>query len=320
MDTADTKKSTKSSEGDLRTLLIVLSFHGAQDTLDCLTSIYCDKPTAADVLVVDNAPNDGTVEILRHTFPALEILELAENSGWAGGNNAGIKLALERGYDLLCLMNNDITVDPGTIDRLIEAASSVGPGLMHPRFHDHYAPDVVQHNTAHDQTALPGHLDIHLMHHAYGACMMVHADLFKRVGLFDERFFLQLEETDFYTRAEAMGFAARVCLQGRVLHKESVSFGGKVSPTKTYYMLRNQLLFGEKHASGITGRIEMLRRMYWGMQGILGSNLNAWRVLRWLCSNEATAIAGRAGIRDYVMRRFGKMPEATANILRTRMG
>jgi GT2 family glycosyltransferase len=303
-----------------RTLLIVLSYHGAEDTIECLASIYRDKPDSADVLVVDNASGGGTVEALRAAFPALEIMVLAENRGWAGGNNAGITLALQRGYGLICLMNNDLSVNAGALPRLIAAAWRLGPCMLHPVIYDYHAPDVAQHDESRWAQPLEAHPGIFPMSYAYGACMMVHAELFHRVGLFDERFFLQLEEGDFFARAVKLGYASRLCVEARVLHKESVSFGGRVSPMKTYYSLRNQLLFAEKHALGPAGYKNALRRFFWSTQSIIGPDPTIWQALRWLCSGDINAVAGRAGIRDYILRRFGKMPESTARALRARPG
>jgi hypothetical protein len=318
MDMAEPHAAIAAAAG--RTLLIVLSYHGVEDTIECLASIYRDKPERADVLVVDNASGPGTVASLRGAFPTLEIMALDENRGWAGGNNAGITLALQRGYGLICLMNNDLSVNPGALARLINAAGRLGPCMLHPTIYDYHAPDIAQHDTSRWDEALADHPDIVPMTYAYGACLMVHAELFRHVGLFDERFFLQLEESDFYARAIKLGYLARQCIEARVLHKESVSMGGKVSPMKTYYSLRNQLLFAEKHSFGLAGYRHALARFFWGTQNILGPHPTIWRVLRWLCSRDINAVAGRAGIADYIRRRFGKMPEATARALRARSG
>lgn len=299
-----------------RCLLIVLSFNGADDTIECLASIFRDKPATADVLVVDNASAPGTVAALRAAFPGVEILPLAENTGWAGGNNAGIALALQRAYGLICLLNNDLSINEGALARMIDAAGRLGPTMLHPVIHDYFAPEIAQHDISRWTEAMAGHPDIFPMTYAYGACLMVHAELFRRVGLFDERYFLQMEESDFYERAVRLGYGAHLCGSARVLHKESVSMGGKVSPLKTYYSVRNRLLFAEKHAGGLLAYAHAWRGMFWHLRGLAVADASPWRFLRWLGSSDPYATASRAGIGHYLTRRFGKMPDATARALR----
>jgi GT2 family glycosyltransferase len=81
-----------------------------------------------------------------------------------------------------------------------------------------------------------------ILRYAYGACLGIHRSIFEKIGLFDERFFLQLEETEFYTRARASGSIAVCNLGVQIFHKESRAFGGISAPIKTYYATRNHML------------------------------------------------------------------------------
>src|SRR5712691_1075109 len=79
--------------------VIVLNWNGRDDTLACIGSLAgMDYPNFA-VIVVDNGSTDGSVTALRHRFPHLEIVETGRNLGFAGGNNVGMRLALDRGAD-----------------------------------------------------------------------------------------------------------------------------------------------------------------------------------------------------------------------------
>ena len=268
----------------MRAALIVLSFNHVRDTIECLQSIYRTKPARADVIVVDNASASGTVAELRHAFPSVEFIELQDNMGWAGGNNVGIRAALKGGYDLVCLMNNDIVVCDGALDNMLQIAENVEPCLMHPIIYYYYELDKVQIGPSQQNTSIPGHDHLYVLDFAYGACLMIHTKVFQAIGLIDERYFLQLEETDFYLRAAKAGFRSLCCTNARVLHKESVSLGGKQSPIKIYYMVRNSLLIAEKHANGIIGHAISLRQFIWTLWNLAGNDASLAKFLRWLFS------------------------------------
>ena len=301
----------------MRAALIILSFNHVRDTIECLQSIYRTKPAMADVIVVDNASANGTVAELRRAFPDIEIIELQNNIGWAGGNNVGIRVALKRGYDLVCLMNNDIVVCDGALENILQAAGFVEPCLIHPIIY-YYESDKVQVGPSQQNTSIPGYDHLYVLDFAYGACLTIHTRIFHAIGLIDERYFLQLEETDFYLRAVKAGFRSLCYTNARVLHKESVSLGGKQSPIKIYYMIRNSLLITEKHASGIIDYATSLRRFIWTLWSLAGDQASLARFLRWLCSHGDGAVAARAGIRDYALRRFGCMSDATMRSLSKR--
>ena len=77
------------------TVFIVLSYNGCDDTVACLDSLYACKEGGADVIVIDNNSAPPVDSILRTRFNDIELITLPSNLGWAGGNNVGVKLALE---------------------------------------------------------------------------------------------------------------------------------------------------------------------------------------------------------------------------------
>jgi GT2 family glycosyltransferase len=84
-----------------------------------------DRQTRAldAVLVVDNASTDGTPEMVRHRFPAVELISLQRNTGGAGGFAAGMACALDRGADLVWLMDDDTVPEPDALEALLSARS-----------------------------------------------------------------------------------------------------------------------------------------------------------------------------------------------------
>jgi GT2 family glycosyltransferase len=157
-----------------------------------------------------------------------------------------------------------------------------------------------------DAVPLPGHAGIYELTWAYGACLVIPAAVFQRIGLLDERFFLQLEETDFYLRAKRVGLCAFCVPAVRIVHMESRSFGGRQTPLKLYYMTRNRLLLTEKHQLGIGGYARTVRRIFWdGAATRDAGGRSVGRMLLWLISADVFAVSLRRGIWDYVRRRFG---------------
>ena len=209
----------------MRVKVIVLSYNGVNDTLACLESLQQHAEGAFEILVVDNASTDGAPEAIRAHYPQIPLISLAENLGWAGGNNVGIKRAIDEGAEFICLLNNDTIVPPGAIAELARAADRHKPCLMHPAI-DYADPqegpqlDPSRNIPVGKSVPLEQEEAMYELHFAYGACLMIPVEVFHRIGAFDERFFLQLEETDFWLRARKVGIRSFCTVRARITHAE----------------------------------------------------------------------------------------------------
>ncbi len=301
----------------VRVLVVILNFNGIEDTLDCLASLRRQTYHHIVVLVIDNGSAADDLGRISIDFPDVEVIALPENLGWAGGNNIGIRQALERGFGYVCLLNNDTVLDPTAIEALVDAATVLGrPCLLHPAiaFFDDPARWQVRPQTPatapEAACSLELEADIVEMEYAYGACLLLPASVLKSVGLFDERFFLQLEETDYFWRAKALNIDSFCARGARILHKESASFGGTITSGKTYYQVRNSFLLAEKHTPGLIGFLRAGRAIIWTLYNQArnsGAKVQGWPgFLRWLLSPDPIARAARQGARDFARRRFGR--------------
>jgi GT2 family glycosyltransferase len=298
-------------------LCIVLSFNGYADTVACLDSLRATQVPGFDILVVDNASKDDIPARLAAAYPDMELLALPENLGWAGGNNAGIKIGLDRGYRWICLLNNDTVFPAGQVQAWLDTAAGSPPCLLHPSIYYWDEPEVAQLDPGADgsQAAFEPAADnpgMIRMSYAYGACLAVHREIFERVGTFDERFFLQLEETDFYLRAVALGYQALCAPAVRIFHKESRAFGGNRAAIKTYYSTRNTLLLIEKNRRGAAAKLDALKQFYWTLSSLAAEPQPGHGkpgTARWLLSGAPGARAVRAGVCAYLLRRFGRAPD-----------
>jgi GT2 family glycosyltransferase len=139
----------------------------------------------------------------------------------------------------------------------------------------------------------------------FGGALFAPSRLFREIGLFDRRFFLNYEETDWCYRARKQGIAHYVVSTATVFHRGSTSLGAEDGPLQTYFLYRNRLLFQEKHASPL----QRLR----GALEILGQALKLLRhgiSLSWSggLALDGSGIALLLALRDYCLRRFGDCP------------
>ena len=244
-----------------RVWIVPVNFNGLEDTRKCLRSL-AELSHPASVVVVDNASKEDPTAILKAAFPTIHVVRNAVNAGWSGGNNTGIRFALERGATHVVLLNNDTTVHPRLVDRLL-AASAADPafGILGPVIRYMDEPDATmtdgvvfnrpgypgffQRLPVPERTAEPpvvAEVDI-----VNGCCMMIRADVFRRIGLIDDRFFLIHEEADFCLRAREAGFRCGVLAEGLVWHKGSSAFRRSGKRWQRYYDTRNLGLLLSKH-------------------------------------------------------------------------
>ncbi len=113
-----------------RILVIVVTYNAMEWVERCLGSLR-GSSLPPDVLVVDNGSSDGTQDYIRRLFPEAELICSDGNPGFGAANNIGLRLALERGYDFVYLLNQDAWVLPDTL-RLLVDAMRPGFGILSP--------------------------------------------------------------------------------------------------------------------------------------------------------------------------------------------
>ncbi len=253
----------------MRTLaVIVLSWNGRDLTRDTLRSLAaCRVPEAwrLRTLVVDNASTDGSPDMVRGEFPAVELLVLAENRRFAGGNNAGIARALESGADAVMLLNNDVLADPALLEKLLAAlderpeAGAAAPLIYFapPSGTIWYAGGRCEPWLAHSShRGLREHdrgryRSLEETGYLTGCCLLARAEVWRKVGFLDERYFIYAEDADWCLRARAAGYRLLFVPTARLWHRVSASSGGAMSPWKVYQRLRANLTLWSRHARGL---------------------------------------------------------------------
>ena len=317
--------------------VVVLNWNGAADTLACLDSLACLTYTNFNVVVVDNGSTDDSLARLQsYSAPyPLALLENGLNLGYAGGNNVGTRHALQNGADFVLLLNNDTTVAPDLLERLLEAAQrNPDAGIFSARIMYFDVPERVwfdgaRWNPSGLRLEWPGQeaeehtlgtLD-HDTDYASGAALFFRAQVARQIGLLDESFFLVWEEVDWCFRARKAGWRNIVVPAAKVWHKIGVSFGCESSPLRTYFSVRNELLWFSRHAP-FSARLRLwmknlrrlipkfsiaavpapfIKRLLWAVQDYS----YAWMGR----GNRLEYLASRRAIMDYVHGRFGDCPD-----------
>ncbi len=113
-----------------RVLATVVTYNAMRWVERCLGSLR-GSSLRPDVLVVDNGSSDGTQDYVRRHFPEAELVCRDDNPGFGAANNIGLRLALERGYDFVYLLNQDAWVLPDTLRTLVDAMRP-GYGILSP--------------------------------------------------------------------------------------------------------------------------------------------------------------------------------------------
>lgn len=236
--------------------IVIPVWNGCADTVECLQSLQTQSRPPARVLVVDNGSVDGTAEVLASRFPWVDVIRLAENTGYTGGCNRGMAHAFQAGADFVLLLNNDTIVDPRALDELVAVASSwPRAGIFSPLILYHAAPDRVWYGGGRVDlsTGVTGHEYGESTHHpttcyptrwANGCALLISRTVYEALGLLDPAYFASYEDVDFSLRATNAGFDVVVVPAARIWHKVSASWRGQGQ--YYYYTVRNRLYFLRK--------------------------------------------------------------------------
>lgn len=227
--------------------IIVVSWNGRAYLDECLDGVRRLEGVHVETVLVDNASTDGTASYVRERFPWVRLVELPENRGFAGGNNAGVKRAQG---EYVALLNNDAVPEPGWLAALLRDAregeglvlttsrvvyahdpsriDSAGDGLLRwgGAFKRHHGDDVSQATESKDVFGV------------CGAACLIPRRVFEELGGFDEDFFVSHEDVDLSYRARLLGYRCRYVADAVVRHRGSMTLG-RHSPFAIFHGQRN---------------------------------------------------------------------------------
>ncbi len=232
----------------VRVTVILLNFNGNGETLESLVSVRANDYPGLEILVVDNGSTDGSAQLIQSMFPDVHVLRDSNNQGYARGMNRGIIMSLQRGSELVFLLNTDTVVDSTVISELVRfLGDNADVGAAGPRV-------VLRNELDSEESAPDGGLDRPVDDDSLSGCaVMIRREAIERVGLMDENYFFYWEDVDWWRRMTDGGFrVVYVPTSGRVIHRS----GGTVRRypgMNEYHMTRNEFLFRRRYEPLVSG-------------------------------------------------------------------
>ena len=251
----------------MKTMGLVTVLFNSPDVLsDFFESLANQTDQDWHLEVVDNSTDELSINTARaiadrRGMKNIHFTKNADNVGVAKGNNQGISNCLELGCEYVVLLNNDIAFGPTLLEQ-VRAALDSGERLVAPRVHyfdnnalwyaggrirpiaattEHYRDRMV----ATDQDRQDRYTG-----YAPTCFMGIRSEVFSKVGLMDERYFVYYDDTDFVYRCIKSGIKLLYLGSVELKHKVSSSTGGGGSDFSVYYYNRNRLFFIKKNIFG----------------------------------------------------------------------
>jgi GT2 family glycosyltransferase len=298
-----------------KVFVILLHLRDIDGLQECLASLGGVSYGNFEVILVHNGLPNAELEkkVSGFSGPPLEIIYAGENTGFAKGNNIGIRRALNRGADYVLLLNDDTVVSRNFLDILVAEAEKdpltgmLGPEVLYYGDRERISFMGAKFDQAAGTFSFP-HADELCSaltvpspvesDYVTGCALLVKKSLLEKIGLLDERFFLYWEDSDWGLRAAAAGFRSLVVPAAKIWHKISVSSGGNDSPLKIYHKTKSHLLFAQLHSPRAKKTImtAMVRDV-------------AWLIFKCRAEGRFTkAAAYLAGAAAYFIRRMGPGP------------
>jgi len=241
--------------------IITVNFNQSFITEQLLSSITATNTYAnIEIIVVDNGSKVNDVPMLQAKYPDVKFIRSDVNTGFAGGNNIGVK---EATGEYLFFVNNDTEFTANLVQALVNVLDkNPDVGMISPKIRYFDKPDMIQYvgftpmNYYLARNYCMGQFETDKgqydnitgpVAYAHGAAMMVKREAIDKAGLMAENFFLYYEEMDWCDHIKKAGYQVWIDTNALIYHKESVSVG-RVSGLKEYFMNRNRILFIRRNA------------------------------------------------------------------------
>jgi len=257
--------------------LVTVNYNTAEDTKNLLQSLKHVKTPdfTLDIIIVDNGSKNIFKLPENLNQKNIKLIRSETNTGFSGGNNIGIKEALERGADYILIINNDTIVDPEMIVNLLEVLESKPEiGVTTPKIYfakgreyhkDKYTKEdlgkvfwfaggstdwnnVMSIHRGIDEVDHGQYDKIEETEFATGCCMMFKREVLEKIGLFDDRYFLYYEDADLNERTRRAGYEIYYVPTAVLIHVNAASTGGAGNVLHDYFISRNKMLFGMAYA------------------------------------------------------------------------
>ncbi|HAG17358.1 MAG TPA: dTDP-Rha--alpha-D-GlcNAc-pyrophosphate polyprenol alpha-3-L-rhamnosyltransferase [Bacteroidales bacterium] len=254
--------------------IVSVQYGHPEVTIEMIKSLKQVSYPNIEIIIVDNASPSGNPDIVKEAFPEIIYIKSDKNLGFAGGNNLGFEVA--KGKYVL-MLNNDTEVEKNFLEPLVDKMENNPQiGIVSPKIRFFHSPDTLQYvgyepiNPITQRGGARGFGEKDLGQYeedveaayGHGAAMMIPMRVVQEVGLMADIFFLYYEELDWAHRIRKAGYKIYYVHNSVILHKESVSTGGRISALRAYYMTRNRILYLRRNFYGFTYFLAVLYQLF----------------------------------------------------------
>lgn len=227
---------------------------------ECLLSLAEVPYSNLTTIVIDNDSGDGIEQMLTEEFPHAVFLQTGENSGYTGGNNFGIRHAINAGADYVLILNPDtVVVNPNFVAEMVShLESSPRIGIAGPRvFYREagqvqntvlFAPGLWRNlsnwfayrwNPQSFELSADKEIEAEVLN---GVCLLIRVECLKQIGLFDETIFMYIEDADLDFRARQQGWKVRYLPIDSIIHRQKTE-GYDMTGFVSFLLRRNSVYY-----------------------------------------------------------------------------
>ena len=245
-----------------KVFIILVNWNGKEDTAACLRSLKNINYPNYEIILVDNGSTDNSYDYLKTHFPQITLIENKENLGFAGGCNLGIKHALENGTEYVLLLNNDTIVKEDFLDKLVTSAEKEKADLATGKIYYYGRAEIIW--GAGGLISLQrgmgcffginqkdcGQFDVKKTVTFISGCMMlIRREVFEKIGILDDTYFMYCEDVDFCLRALEENLKLLYIPTSVIWHKKIAATNINHTPFRFYYFVRNSTFIVKKFAN-----------------------------------------------------------------------
>lgn len=235
---------------DTKLSIIIPNFNGKKFIRACLDSIKNQDYPFYEIIIIDNASSDGSVQYISEHYPEFTLIENKENLGFAAAVNQGIKAS---NADYVFLLNNDVELEHDCISNLLKCIEKDGNTFAVSSKMIQYT-DKSKMDDAGDEYTILGWTrkvgdgkspDLYTEEReTFSACAgaaLYRKSILDKIGYFDENFFAYMEDVDISYRARILGYKCMYCPEAVVYHWGSGTSGSKYNEFKIRLAARNNV-------------------------------------------------------------------------------
>jgi len=275
--------------------ILILNYRLREQVRDCLRSLQSLNYPNFRVIVIDNDSGDGIETMVENEFPAAVFIQTGANLGYTGGNNRGFEYAMAAGADYALVLNPDtVVINPDFLTGMVDYLETHRRvGIAGPRVFLReagvlqntvlYAPGVwrnainwFRYRLAPESLVHSGGavVDAAVLN---GVCLLIRLDCLREIGLFDEEYFMYIEDADMDHRAWQAGWAVRYLPIDSIIHRQKQE-GYQPDGPVDFLLKRNSVYYLVRHGrrgEAIGFAILALLVIWW--RGLLSFDLRRLR-------------------------------------------